>query len=144
MRGAAALLVFMLLPGLAGADTRGQAGEFIGTGPAAYAADANQVAGFAGPDQWIIPRYYQRLRDDQHRAKASRKNMPRDLPAGLSQRPAKGAMLPMNFVRELLPSALLRDLPALPGGIERLVIAQDVVLLRGDGLVLDVLPNVVR
>lgn len=144
MRFATALLLLLLLPGLGMAATRGPAGELIGTGPAAYAPDAAQVDGFAGPDQWIIPRYYQRLRDDQHRAKTSRKNMQRGLPAGLTQQPAKGERLPMGFVREPLPTALLRDLPALPNGIERLVIAQDVVLLRGDGLVLDILPNIVR
>ncbi len=138
------LPVLLLAPGLADAATRGASGEALGTGPAGYAADAAQVTGFAGPDQWIIGRYYERLREDQRRAKASRKNMPRDLPAGLASPPKKGDRLPAGFHHEPLPPALLRDLPALPPGLERLVVAHDVILLRADGLVLDLLHNVVR
>ena len=140
----ALLLALLLAPGLAGAAKRGPGGEMLSTGPASYAADAAQVSGFAGPDQWIIERYYERLREDQRRAKATRKNMPRDLPAGLASPPKKGDRLPAGFHREPLPPALLRDLPALPPGLERLVVAHDVILLRADGLVLDLLQNVVR
>ncbi len=143
-RRAAALLVLLLLAALPVAAKDKGPSEFIGTGPAAYDANPLAVTGFAGPDQWIIPRYFERLREDQIRAKASRKSMERALPAGVAKQPVKGDMLPPNFERRPLPSALRRDLPKLPSGLERVVIAHDVALVRSDGLVVDVISGVVR
>jgi|GEM_PF-4746074 len=138
------LLLLLLHAGASIAATRDAAPQPLPDGPAAYAGNANMVTGFAGPDQWIIPRYFERLREDQIRAKASRKKMARELPPGVAKRPAKGDILPGNFERRPLPTALTRDLPRLPSGIDRLIFAQDIALVRSDGLVLDVIADVVK
>ncbi|MEL3889064.1 hypothetical protein V6B08_02260 [Ferrovibrio sp. MS7] len=144
LANARAALFLLLLVAMPAAAKEKATSDHIGTGPAAYDPNPLAVTGFAGPDQWIIPRYFERLREDQIRAKASRKNMARELPPGLSKLPAKGDVLPLNFERRPLPSALRRDLPKLPAGLERVVIAQDVALVRSDGLVLDIISGVVR
>lgn len=145
MRIAATLLLLVLLhAGASMAATKGTSPQQVIDGPAAYAEDVNMITGFAGPDQWIIPRYFERLREDQIRAKASRKKMTRALPAGVTKRPAKGDILPGNFDRQPLPTALIRDLPRLPKGLDRVILAQDIALVRSDGLVLDVITDVVQ
>ncbi len=109
-----------------------------------YPANAEAVQAFASPDSWIIPRYFELHREKQIRARASRTLMPRDLPKGLTEPPKKGDILPA-FEHDYLPAPLVRDLPRLPQGIARVVVAHDVILLRlRNNEVIDVLGKAIR
>lgn len=109
--------------------------------PASYPADAMQVSGFTGPDQWIIRRYFDLARENQLRSRATKKTLPRALPAGITAAVKAGDQINPNFERIALPRPLERDLPKTPRGLQRVIIGNDVALVRFDGRVLDVIPG---
>jgi len=109
-----------------------------------YPLEAADVTGFVAPDRWIIRDYFVRRQKDRLLSKEDRRRSTRALPVGLSGQPKAGDILPA-FERNPLPQPLLRDLPRLPPGVERVVIGHDVILLRtGSGQVIDVLPDILR
>lgn len=99
---------------------------------------------FNSSERWIIPTFYQRVRDKQQRAARS-KRYERTLPAGLNAPPAKGDLLPMTLLASLdrLPGPLLRDLPPARPGTDRVMVGKDILMVNtATGEVLDVLDNV--
>lgn len=99
---------------------------------------------FNSAERWIIPTFYQRVREKQHRA-ARNKRYERVLPAGISADPAKGALLPLPLLASLdrLPGPLLRDLPAARPNTDRVVVGKNVLMVStATGEVLDILPNI--
>lgn len=131
------------------ADLQGQAGlqpqrPRFSLDDGQYPDNPEAVQAFVSPDKWIIARYFELRREKQIRARNSRSLMPRDLPKGLTEQPKKGDILPA-FELNPLPAPLLRDLPRLPAGITRTVVAHDVILLRTrNNEVVDVLEKVIR
>lgn len=100
---------------------------------------------FNPPEQWMIPKYFQKVREQQRRAARS-KRYDRALPAGLSKDPSKGDHIPLGILAELhrLPGPLLRDLPPARPGTDRVIIGKNVVMVGiADGQVLDILPNII-
>lgn len=109
-----------------------------------YPSDAADVTAFVAPDRWIIRDYFVRRQKDRLLSKEDRRRSTRALPVGLSTQPRAGDILPA-FERNPLPQPLLRDLPRLPPGVERVVIGHDVILLRiRSGEVIDVLADILR
>ena len=71
----------------------------------------------------------------------------RALPAGLTEPPAKGDILPASVIADMrpLPGPLVRELPPARPDTERLVVGTDIILLRpSSGEVLDVLDRVIQ
>lgn len=100
---------------------------------------------FNPTEQWLIPYYFQRVRQQQKRA-ARNKQYDRALPAGLSQEPAKGDHLSPAILAELhrLPGSLLRDLPPARPGTDRVIAGKNVLMVAtADGQVLDILPGII-
>lgn len=115
-------------------------------------ANAPAVAGideriaFNSTERWLIPHYFQRVREQQRRA-ARAKKFQRALPDGVATPPQKGDMLPLGVVASLhrLPAPLARDLPPERPDTNRLVVGTDIVMLRSStGEVLDVLNRVIE
>lgn len=101
---------------------------------------------FDNSERWIIPRYFEHVRERQRRA-ARFRNYPRDLPAGLTAPPSTGDVLPATVLAgmEPLPKPLTRELPAPRPDTRRYIAGKDVVLVRASsGKVLDVLSGVLR
>lgn len=99
---------------------------------------------FNSSERWIIPTFYQRVRDKQQRAARS-KQYERVLPAGLSAPPAKGDRLPVTLLASLdrLPGPLLRDLPPARPNTDRVMVGKDILMVNtATGEVLDILPNI--
>src|SRR3546814_5066813 len=72
---------------------------------------------------------------------------PRDLPAGLTQAPAPGDILPPAILAEMtpLPKPLIRELPRVRPDTSRYIAGRDVLLVqRSSGKVLDVLSGIVH
>lgn len=110
------------------------------------AARIDERTAFNSAERWLIPYYFQRVRDKQTRASRAEK-FQRRLPAGIAKAPGKGDVLPANVVAGLprLPGPLLRDLPPARPDTERLVVGTDIILLRpSSGEVLDVLDKVIQ
>lgn len=115
------------------------------TGEAFYPAHAAQVRGFTSSDQWQIPHYFERVRIDQTRARASRKKMERGLPDGMVRPVEPGDMLRADAMGTRLPATLERDLARLPPDLGRRIIGHDVALVRlSTGQVVDVIKEAVR
>src|SRR3546814_20112303 len=70
--------------------------------PAPAGPQINAALQFDRSERWLIPNYFQNIRDRQRRA-SRYKIYPRDLPAGLTQAPAPGDLLPPAILRELKP-----------------------------------------
>lgn len=99
---------------------------------------------FNSAERWIIPTYYSRVREKQHRAARS-KRYERDLPAGIKADPAKGDLLPLPLLASLdrLPGPLQRDLPPARPNTDRVVIGKNVLMVStATGEVLDILQNI--
>lgn len=99
---------------------------------------------FNSAERWIIPTFYQRVREKQRRAARS-KRYERVLPPGISADPAKGDRLPLPLLASLdrLPGPLLRDLPAARPQTDRVVVGKNVLMVStASGEVLDVLVNI--
>lgn len=99
---------------------------------------------FNPPEQWLIPRYFQKVREQQKRAARS-KRYDRALPAGLTRDPAKGDHLSPAVLAELsrLPGPLLRELPPARPGTDRVIVGKNVLMVATtDGQVLDILPGI--
>lgn len=99
---------------------------------------------FNSSERWIIPTFYDRVREKQHRA-ARNKKYERVLPAGIATAPAKGDLLPVTILASLdrLPGALLRSLPPARPGTDRVMVGKDILMVStATGEVLDVLPNI--
>lgn len=99
---------------------------------------------FNTSERWIIPTFYERVRDKQKRAARSKK-YDRVLPAGISRAPAKGDLLPTTVLARLdrLPGPLLRDLPPARPNTDRVLVGKDIVMVNtATGEVLDILPNI--
>ena len=62
-------------------------------------------------------------------------------PQGVSAAVKPGDQINPNFERIALPRPLERDLPKTPRGLQRVIIGNDVALVRFDGRVLDVIPG---
>jgi hypothetical protein len=99
---------------------------------------------FNAAETWMIPHYFDQVRDKQKRAARSKK-YPRDLPEGIASDPAKGDLLPLPVLARLerLPAPLLRDLPPNRPDTDRVVVGKNVLMVRrSTGEVLDILPNI--
>lgn len=99
---------------------------------------------FNSAERWIIPTFYSRVRDKQHRAARSRR-YERVLPAGISTDPVKGDLLPLPLLATLdrLPGPLLRDLPPARPQTDRVVVGKNVLMVStATGEVLDILDNI--
>ncbi|MFN4276216.1 MAG: hypothetical protein ACK4FJ_07930 [Ferrovibrio sp.] len=116
-------------------------------GPAAQpAVEIDDRIAFNSTERWLIPDYFQRVREKQSRASRAAK-FQRGLPEGIAKAPRKGDLLPANVVASLhrLPGPLLRELPPARPDTERLVVGIDIILLRrSSGEVLDVLGSVIE
>jgi hypothetical protein len=126
-------------PPLLPSDTQPQAAIFT----AAPQAVDERVA-FNSSERWIIPTFYERVREKQRRA-ARNKKYERTLPAGITAVPAKGDLLPMTVLARLdrLPGALLRSLPPARPQTDRVMVGKDILMVStSTGEVLDVLPNI--
>ncbi len=120
-------------------DTQPQAAMFT----AAPQAVDERVA-FNSSERWIIPTFYERVREKQRRAGRSKK-YDRALPAGIAAAPAKGDLLPMTVLATLdrLPGPLLRNLPPARPQTDRVMVGKDILMVStSTGEVLDVLPNI--
>jgi hypothetical protein len=99
---------------------------------------------FNSAERWIIPTYFNRVREKQKRASRSKK-YERLLPDGITAYPAKGDLLPLGLVAGLdrLPGPLVRDLPPNRPNTDRVVVGKDVLMVStATGEVLDILSNV--
>jgi hypothetical protein len=149
-------LATALLVGLPAAQAQ-MPGPNLAPPPALPGDNSQQTASFTAPQQvvddrvafnssehWIIPTYYTRVREKQHRAARSKKYK-RDLPAGLSRDPARGDLLPMAILATLdrLPGALLRELPPARPDTDRVMVGKNILMVStATGEVLDILPDV--
>lgn len=99
---------------------------------------------FNTTERWLIPYYFDKIRERQTRA--NRSNVyDRALPAGIEKQPGIGDRLPLAVLPDLrrLPGPLQRDLPPRRPDTERYIIAQDIVLVRpSSGEVLDIIGGV--
>lgn len=125
--------------------------------PPSLPSESQQTASFTAPQQviddrvafnaserWIIPTFYERVRDKQRRAARSKK-YERVLPAGLSRDPAKGDLLPMAILARLdrLPGPLLRELPPARPDTDRVMVGKNILMVStATGEVLDILPGI--
>lgn len=99
---------------------------------------------FNSSERWIIPTFYERVREKQRRAARSKK-YERALPAGIAAAPAKGDLLPATILASLdrLPGVLLRELPPARPSTDRIMVGKDILMVNtSTGEVLDVLPNI--
>ncbi|PJI37627.1 hypothetical protein [Ferrovibrio sp.] len=99
---------------------------------------------FNSAERWIIPTFYQRVREKQKRAARSKK-YERVLPAGITADPAKGEQLPMTLLARLdrLPGPLLRELPPNRPETDRVLVGKNVLMVNtATGEVLDILSGV--
>lgn len=106
----------------------------------------NAAIQFDKSERWIIPKYFQDIRDRQRRA-SRYKVYPRDLPAGLSQAPEPGEILPPAVLAKMepLPKPLILELPRARPDTSRYIAGKDVLLVqRSSGKVLDVLSGIVH
>lgn len=115
------------------------------SGEAFYPAHAAQVRQFSASDQWLIPHYFEQVRIDQTRARASRRKMERSLPDGMARPVEPGDVLRQDAMGQRLPATLERDLARLPPDLGRRMIGHDVALVRlSTGQVVDVIKDAVR
>jgi hypothetical protein len=101
---------------------------------------------FNSSERWIIPTFYERVREKQHRAGRSKK-YERTLPAGITAAPARGDLLPRTVLATLdrLPGPLLRSLPPARPETDRVMVGKDILMVStSTGEVLDVLPDVLH
>ncbi len=120
-------------------DTQPQAAIFT----AAPQAVDERIA-FNSSERWIIPTFYERVREKQRRAARSKK-YERALPAGIPAAPARGDRLPVTVLASLdrLPGPLLRELPPARPNTDRVMVGKDILMVStATGEVLDVLPNI--
>ncbi len=99
---------------------------------------------FNSSERWIIPTFYDRVREKQRRA-ARNKKYERILPAGIAAAPARGDRLPVTVLASLdrLPGPLLRELPPARPNTDRIMVGKDILMVStSTGEVLDVLPNI--
>ncbi|QDO97210.1 hypothetical protein FNB15_07980 [Ferrovibrio terrae] len=99
---------------------------------------------FNSSERWLIPTFYERVRDKQKRA-ARNKKYDRVLPAGLTADPAKGDRLPMTVLSALdrLPGPLLRELPPARPETDRVLVGKNILMVStASGEVLDILPGI--
>jgi len=156
LTAALATAAFMLFgSAAASAQTRGPQA----LPPAAPQAQAEPDASVPSPDiiydeatqfnrteRWLIPSYFQKLRDKQRRAARS-KVYQRILPAGLENPPVAGDVLSASVLANLhrLPGPLVRDLPARRPDTQRYVAGKDILLVQpSTGKVLDVIAGVIH
>lgn len=154
-----AALLLLMLPGTAAAQTSGllQPGlltpaptppGIVQPAPAAsprITAVGDDRIAFNSTEQWMIPLYFQRVRETQKRAARSKRYV-RAMPAGLTQSPAKGDQLSQSVLTELtrLPAPLVRDLPPARPGTDRVIVGNDVMMVStANGAVLDILSNII-
>lgn len=101
---------------------------------------------FNNSERWLIPTFYERVREKQKRA-ARNKKYDRVLPAGITADPAKGDMLPMTVLSTLdrLPGPLLRELPPARPGTDRVLVGKNILMVStASGEVLDILPGILH
>jgi len=99
---------------------------------------------FNNAERWIIPTFYARVREKQHRA-ARHRTYERVLPAGITADPAKGEQLPMTLLARLdrLPGPLLRELPPNRPETDRVLVGKNVLMVNtATGEVLDILSGI--
>lgn len=126
-------------PPLLSSDAQSQAAIFT----AAPQAVDERIA-FNSSERWIIPTFYERVREKQRRA-ARNKKYERTLPAGIAAAPARGDRLPVTVLASLdrLPGPLLRELPPARPNTDRVMVGKDILMVStSTGEVLDVLPNI--
>ncbi|MEK9969818.1 MAG: hypothetical protein VW600_11830 [Ferrovibrio sp.] len=127
------------------------AGSVIAEPPPAIAITVplqpiDERVAFNHAERWIIPTYFERVREKQRRAARSKKYV-RALPAGITHQPAKGEVLPLPLLASLerLPGPLVRGLPPNRPETDRIVVAKDVLMVNtATGEVLDILPNILH
>lgn len=101
---------------------------------------------FNAAESWLIPHYFEQVREKQKRAARSKK-YERALPEGIRTDPAKGELLPLTVLARLdrLPGPLQRELPPNRPDTDRVVVGKNVLMVRrSTGEVLDILPNILH
>jgi hypothetical protein len=99
---------------------------------------------FNSSERWLIPTFYERVREKQKRA-ARNKKYDRVLPPGITADPAKGDLLPMSVLATLdrLPGPLLRELPPVRPETDRVLVGKNILMIStASGEVLDILPGI--
>lgn len=132
-------------PGMETAPPPAEPQSTMTAAPAAPLPPIDDRVAFNHPERWIIRHYFARVREDQLRASRS-KVYERALPAGLTEPPAKGDILPASVIADMrpLPGPLVRELPPARPDTLRRIAGKNVLMLRAStGEVLDLLDNVV-
>lgn len=99
---------------------------------------------FNSSERWLIPTFYERVREKQKRA-ARNKKYDRVLPAGITADPARGDLLPLTVLATLdrLPGPLLRELPPARPATDRVLVGKNILMVStATGEVLDILPGI--
>jgi hypothetical protein len=112
--------------------------------PAQPRGPVDERIAFNAAEGWLIPHYFEQVRQKQKRASRSKK-YPRALPDGIAADPAKGDLLPLGVLARIdrLPGPLQRELPPNRPGTDRVIVGKNVLMVnRVTGEVLDILPNV--
>ena len=107
---------------------------------------ADDRVAFNATENWLIPHYFEQVREKQKRAARSKK-YERNLPEGIRANPAKGDLLPLTLLARLdrLPGPLQRELPPNRPDTERIVVGKNVLMVRrSTGEVLDILPGILH
>ena len=87
----------------------------------------------------IIRDYYESGAHDTHKKKGGKTG----LPPGIAKNLARGKPLPPGIAKQYLPSDLVRRLPTVPAGYERIVVAGKILLVEiATQVVHDVLTDV--
>ena len=118
--------------GNAGNNQGGNAVEQVEDRLEAEAIDAVLDGIFGENDRAIIERYYH-----DHPPNTQ------SLPPGIAKNVASGKPLPPGIAKKQLPGALERQLPPLAGDYERILVGDDVAIVRrGTEIIVDVLKDV--
>jgi hypothetical protein len=109
---------------------------------AAGVATADVSVVFSKDEIAIIQRYYSQDRDDAGQGQKKQKGKP--LPPGIAKNLERGKPLPPGIARQRLPDSLLRQLPPVRGGYERVIVDGRVLLVEvATQVIHDVLLDVV-
>ena len=92
-------------------------------------AAASTSVVFSKDEISIITDYYQHHRDDADAGK-DKKNKSKPLPPGIAKNLARGKPLPPGIAKQQLPGGLMRQLPPVTPGYERVVVDGRVLLVE--------------
>ena len=125
-----ALVAFIIL---SGCTTTGAETQHPAHAPAAVGVQ------FTPAEVQIIRDYYESGAYDSHKKKGGKNG----LPPGIAKNLARGKPLPPGIAKQYLPGDLVRRLPPVPAGYERIIVAGKILLVAiATQVVHDVLTDV--